>query len=218
MSRRGRSPIRAGWSRTVVPITPEMRVVDLGSGAFPHPRADFLCDRDLDDDVHRAGAGLVIDRPLVRADATELPFSTGSVDFLIVSHLAEHIADPDEFCAELARVAKAGYIETPSPLADYLLDEDYHLWRVGNRNGVLEFRPKPPKPAWIDRTCRRIYRVFYAGQPTCGQHTLDLPDNAVGTAARFSLRALGAILNRSGIMHTRVTFSPTQPLRWRVVE
>ena len=51
--------IRAGWSKTKVPISPDMLVVDIGSGAFPHPRADMLCDRELTDDTHRAGAKVI---------------------------------------------------------------------------------------------------------------------------------------------------------------
>lgn len=208
--------VRAGWSRRRLPITPDMRVLDLGSGAFPSPRADLLCDRDLVDNRHRAGLPLVIDRPLVRADATALPFRNGAVDFIIVSHLAEHIEDPDAFCRELARVASAGYVETPSPLADYLLDEEYHLWRIGLRHGVLEFRRKRPKRPWVARACDRFYAVFYAPQPSCEKPTVTLPDNALGRAASFALRAVGGVLNRVGVMHTRYLFLPTRPLRWRV--
>jgi len=208
--------VRAGWSRTPLPITPEMVVLDLGSGAFPNARANILCDRDLVDNRHRAGLAVVIDRPLVRADATALPFGTGSVDFVIASHLAEHIEDPEAFCAELARVSKAGYIETPSPLADYLLDEEYHIWRVGHRNGALVFRAKAPRSRLRATLTDQFYKVFYAGQPSCERPTHDLPDNALGRAAALALRALGGVLNRLGVMHTRYLFTPTRPMRCEV--
>lgn len=210
--------IRGGWSRTPLPITPDMLVVDLGSGAFPNVRADLLCDRELVDNRHRAGMPVVVDRPLVQADATALPFHDNAIDFLIVSHLAEHIEDPDAFCHELGRVAKGGYIETPSPLADFVLDEDYHIWRVGVRHGVLEFRAKQAKPAWIKYLCDRVYWVFYSPQPTCEKPTWELPRGFSGHTIRVILTGLGAVLNRSGAMHTRLVFTPMLPLRWRIVE
>ena len=214
----GASVVRGGWSRTALPVTPGMVVLDLGSGAFPNPRADLLCDRELVDNRHRAGLAVVVDRPLVRADATQLPFRDGAIDFVIVSHLAEHIEDPDAFCRELARVAKGGYLETPSPAADFVLDEEYHLWRVGARDGVVEFRDKPPKPRWARALCDRAYWLFYAPQPSCEKPTWELPANPLGRAIGFVLKALGAVLNRAGLMHTRVTWTPTKPLRWRVDE
>jgi ubiquinone/menaquinone biosynthesis C-methylase UbiE len=106
-----------------VPVEDGMLVVDIGSGAFPNPRADVLCDRELTDNRHRSGMAAVVDRPFVVADVTALLFRDGSIDFAIVSHLAEHVADPVAMCDELRRVAKAGYIETPSPLAEWLLEE-----------------------------------------------------------------------------------------------
>jgi hypothetical protein len=155
-------------------------------------------------------------RPLVCADVTSLPFRDGAVDFVIVSHLAEHVEDPDAMCRELVRVAAAGYLETPSRAADYVLDEEYHLWRVGRRDGVLEFRSKPPKSARLQRALDRVYAVFYAAQPTCAKPTYELPGGPIGTVCRYALRGVGGVLNRSGLMHTRVVFTPVRPLRWQV--
>lgn len=209
--------IRAGWSRTPIPITPDMLVLDVGSGAFPHPRADICVDRDLHDDRHRAGATLVVDRPLVCADVAALPFRDGAFGYVIASHLAEHVDDPEAFCREVSRVAEAGYVETPSPLADVLLHEEYHLWRVGEQDGTLVFRRKGPRPALQARLCDAFYRVYNAAQPGCERPTMQLPDNLPGRAARLAMRALGGVLNRTGVMHTRLRFSPVRPLRWRVV-
>lgn len=176
-----------------------------------------MCDRDLSDNRHRAGLSLLVDRPLVCASADALPFRDGSIDFVIVSHLAEHIEDPDPFCEEIARVACAGYIETPSPIADYLLDEEYHIWRVGSRRGVLEFHDKPKKADWIASMCDRFYAMFYAAQPSCEKRTYSLPSNIVGRIVKIVIRSVGGLLNRSGVMHTRYIFTPMKPLRWRIV-
>jgi SAM-dependent methyltransferase len=193
-----------------------MLVLDLGSGAFPNPRADLLCDRDLVDNRHRAGLPVVVDRPLVRADATALPFRDKSVDFVIASHLAEHVTEPEAFCAELARVARAGYIETPSPLADYLLDEEYHIWRVGRHGDRIRFRAKGPRSKLRAALTDRFYMVFYAAQPSCERPTYTLPEGPLGQVAAFALRAFGGVLNRLGLMHTRYLFTPKRPLRCEV--
>jgi hypothetical protein len=209
--------IRAGWSRTAIPVTPEMTVLDVGSGAFPNPRATVCVDRDLHDNRHRAGAALVRDRPLVCADVSALPFREKAFDFVIASHLGEHVDDPDSFCRELSRVADAGYIETPSPLADVLLHEDYHVWRVSFRHGAMTFRRKTSRSPIVATICDRFYRVYNAAQPQCERPTYHLPDNVFGRVATVALRALGGVLNRVGVMHTRVHFAPTSPLRWRIV-
>lgn len=210
------SPVRGGWSRTPLPISAEMLVLDLGSGAFPNERSDILCDRDLADNCHRAGLDIVVDRPMVRADAGALPFRSGAFDFVIASHIAEHVEDPDVFCSELGRVASGGYIETPSPIADRVLHEDYHLWRVEFRDGTLVFEAKRAPKQWERRVFGTIYKVFYAGQPSCAQATYELPPGWLGRAATWVLRALGATLNRLGVMHTKCLFSPMKPLQWRV--
>jgi hypothetical protein len=207
--------VRAGWSRTKLPVTPGMLVLDLGSGAFPNARADILCDRELVDNRHRAGVPIVVDRPMVVADATALPFRPQAFDFAIVSHLAEHIVDPGPFCVEVARVAAAGYLETPSPLADVLLHEDYHLWRVGSDDGTMVFGTKPPRTRWRARWTDAFYRVFYAGG-TCERPTHTLPRGPMGAVAGRLLWLVGGVLNRSGVMHTRIHFSPVRPLRWKI--
>lgn len=42
------------------------------------------------------------------------PFEDGCFDFAICSHLLEDVRDPIAVCRELARVARAGYVEVPS--------------------------------------------------------------------------------------------------------
>lgn len=208
--------VRGGWSRTLLPITDEMLVLDLGSGAFPNPRADILCDRDLADNCHRGGRNLVVDRPMVRADAGKLPFRDGTFDFVIASHIAEHLEDPESFCSEISRVAEGGYIETPSPIADRVLHEDYHLWRVALRRGVLVFDWKLARKTWERRTFGPIYKVFYAEQGSCAQPTYRSPPGWMGRVIGLSLRTLGGVLNRLGIMHTRCMFTPMKPLRCEI--
>src|SRR4029077_14805498 len=130
---------------------------DVGSGTFPNARADLLCERDLVDDRHRGGLPITVDRPLVRGDGLDLPFRDGAVDFVIASHIAEHVDDPVRFCAELSRIASAGYIETPSPLFEWLFDVEYHEWVVSRQRSGLRFRRKRPRRRWQVLLTEPIY-------------------------------------------------------------
>ena len=63
----------------------------------------------------------------------KLPFSDKEFDYVILSHVLEHVEDIVKFKSELERVAKSGYIELPTKLADNLVfdfvEEKYaHKW------------------------------------------------------------------------------------------
>lgn len=58
------------------------------------------------------------------------PFPDRFFDFAICSHLLEDVRDPLAVCRELNRVAKAGYIETPSRLREIFSKERRSLVRL----------------------------------------------------------------------------------------
>lgn len=72
---------------------------------------------------------------------------------MICTHVLEHVDDPAQACRELIRVAKAGYIETPSELNERLFGGGpIHKWMVSlSDNGTLRFRqkPRPYMDEWI---------------------------------------------------------------------
>lgn len=213
----GRRTLTLGWSRTTVEVTEGGPILDLGSGAFPNAGADILCDGSLDDSRHRHGLAAVIDRPMVVARAEALPFRDGAFAFLIASHIAEHVEDPAGFCREMGRVAQAGYVETPSPLADRLLEEEYHLWRVASSDGSLTFTGKTEDDRRPRRLTGAFYRAYNAGEE-CARPTPRLPGGPVGRLLGTVLLVLRAALNRTGLMHTRHVFGADAPLRWEVRE
>jgi hypothetical protein len=92
-------------------------VVDLCPGKFPFPWARAVrCGWGSD------GTDITRDR---------LPFDDQSVDFLYCRHTLEDLLDPSWAMGEIARVAKSGWIETPSALAECcrLLDAGRPAWR-----------------------------------------------------------------------------------------
>lgn len=118
-------------------------VLEIGSGHNPKPRADVLCDKFIEDDEQRGG-GIVADRPLVAADGQYLPFADGTFDYVICSHVLEHVEEPTSLIAELMRVARRGYIETPSEIAERIYGWPYHHWLVNKIDGRLVLQKKHP--------------------------------------------------------------------------
>ena len=135
-------------SKTLVEYDDDWLVLDIGSGHNPHQRANVIVDRYLFDDDDVAGrSGREVKIPegtlFVLADGNALPFRDKTFDFAICSHVLEHVESLDTFCSELNRVASAGYIETPSKLAELLRHAHYHIWFVSCKKDNLLFEPAP---------------------------------------------------------------------------
>ncbi len=84
------------------------------------------------------------DKSFVKITEKKLPFQDKEFDFVIASHVIEHIEDISYFLNELSRIGKRGYIEVPSRLEDNLVFENKkdHLWHlifddVGNQLKVF---------------------------------------------------------------------------------
>jgi SAM-dependent methyltransferase len=121
-------------------------VLDVGSGDSPNPRADILFDRLIGAD-HRCGNKVVIDRPSVFGDAHGLPFKDKSFDYVIASHVLEHMSDPQLFISELQRVAYAGYIEVPSAIFESISPLHVHCNEIlfSDSNKLLIRKKKSPE-------------------------------------------------------------------------
>ncbi len=125
-------------------IRPDDFVLEIGSGHNPKTRSDILCDKFINDDLQRGGS-IVADRPFVEADGQYLPFADASFSYIICSHILEHVEDPVLLIRELTRVASAGYIETPSEIAERLYGWPYHNWMVNLVNNRLVIQKKAVK-------------------------------------------------------------------------
>lgn len=147
-------------------------VLDLGSGQNPNLRANVLCDKYVIDNTERAFEAPVFmdSRPFVIADGSILPFKDKSFDFVICSHVLEHVDEPEKFLNELQRVAKRGYIETPHPIYERMTGGFlFHKWFVLNDDGKLIVQKKPKGTLDSDlqdffqkifTTYDNIYRTF----------------------------------------------------------
>lgn len=148
---------------TELRIPKNARVLEIGGGGFPHPKTSLILDKFLLEDgmCQRGGADLVIDRPFVHADACKMPFLDKSFDYVIASHVIEHIseAEIESFVREINRVGNAGYIEAPGPLYETLRDIPEHLWFVVCAGNTVHLAPKRKKD--IPPQKRLVNPMFY---------------------------------------------------------
>ena len=100
-------------------------VLDIGCGYSANEYANTICDiQDLSE--------FYKDKKFVQLKNNQLPFENNQFDFVIASHVMEHVQDLSLFISELERISKKGYIEVPSKLEDNLVFENKkeHLWHM----------------------------------------------------------------------------------------
>ncbi len=123
------------------------RVLEIGPGTSPHSRSDVLLEKKFDDDLEHAKqcGGTPIARSDPRTvfyDGDRFPFSDGEFDYVICSHVVEHVKDVNNFFSEMFRVGKSGYIEYPLIYYEYVFDIPEHLNVFMMRENVLIYAKK----------------------------------------------------------------------------
>ena len=100
-------------------------ILDIGCGYNANKFAKVICDvQDLSNHYK--------DKKFIRLTEKKLPFKDKEFDFVVASHVMEHVEDVDFFIKELERVSKKGYVELPTKLEDNLVFENKkdHLWHM----------------------------------------------------------------------------------------
>ena len=101
------------------------KILDIGCGYTAHKNANVVCDvQDL--------SSVYKEKDFVKLTSNILPFKDKEFDFVIASHVIEHVKDVEIFIKELQRVSPKGYIELPTKLEDNLVFENKkdHLWHM----------------------------------------------------------------------------------------
>ena len=100
-------------------------ILDIGCGYTAHKNASVVCDIQDLSHVYK-------EKNFVKLTSNILPFTDKEFDFVIASHVIEHVKDVEVFIQELQRVSSKGYIELPTKLEDNLVFENKkdHLWHM----------------------------------------------------------------------------------------
>lgn len=151
-------------ARILAELRPEDIVLDVGGWACPFNRANYVVDAGPYESrgayAKWGGAAsqggelehFTPDTWFVRdlCDRVPLPFASKSIDFAICSHTLEDLRDPLWVCSELIRVAKRGYIEVPSRVAEtsrgwehrHMAGLSHHRWLIEIEGSQIRFMMK----------------------------------------------------------------------------
>jgi methyltransferase family protein len=133
---------------------PDDLILDVGGWASPFGRANWVLDLMPYETrgqygperggPERFASDTWVTRDICARDPW--PFADDQFDFVICSHTLEDVRDPVWVCSELARVAKAGYIEVPSRLEEQSygfqgpwVGWGHHHWLTDLTEDGLEF-------------------------------------------------------------------------------
>lgn len=123
-------------------ILPNDRVLEIGPGGSPHPRSDVFLEMkfaDKDEEILQRSSSPILktDKPVIYYDGGKFPFSDQEFDYIICSHVLEHVADTQFFINELQRVANKGYLEYPTIYYEYLYNMPTHLNFLLQKDGKI---------------------------------------------------------------------------------
>ena len=113
------------YIQTTLSKNSDWKILDIGCGYSANEFANTICDvQDL--------SKFYKDKNFIKLENKQLPFKDNEFDFVIASHVLEHVEDFKFFISELERISKKGYIELPTKLEDNLVFENKndHLWHM----------------------------------------------------------------------------------------
>ena len=123
---------------------PNWNILDIGCGYTANQHASTVADvQDL--------SNFYKNKNFIKINDKKLPFKDNEFDFVITSHVIEHVENFQFFINEIERIAKQGYIELPTRLGDNIVFENSkdHIWwlvyddvsnvlKVSKKNQILE--------------------------------------------------------------------------------
>ena len=139
------------------------RVLEIGPGATPYFRSDVFLELQYDDEQERiAQSGhvgiLQTNKQIIYYDGGKFPFEDKEFDYVICSHVLEHVPDADFFLSEIQRVGKMGYLEFPTVYYDYIYNFPEHQLFLLQKNSVINWMTKEESGL---KKYASIQRFFY---------------------------------------------------------
>jgi ubiquinone/menaquinone biosynthesis C-methylase UbiE len=138
---------------------PSWKVLDIGCGYTANENATVVSDvQDL--------SNFYKNKKFVKITEKKLPFKDNEFDFVITSHVIEHVDDFQFFISEIERISKKGYIELPTKLGDNLVFENSndHLWMFeydDNSNILLASKKQEFIEPFVSvSTAKKLEKIF----------------------------------------------------------
>jgi len=138
---------------------PNWKVLDIGCGYTANENATVVSDvQDL--------SNFYKNKKFVKITEKKLPFEDNEFDFVITSHVIEHVDDFQFFISEIERISKKGYIELPTKLGDNLVFENSndHLWMFeydDNSNILLASKKQEFIEPFVSvSTAKKLEKIF----------------------------------------------------------
>mgnify|MGYP001225835318 FL=1 len=140
-------------------LNPDWKILDIGCGYTAHEKATVICDiQDL--------SSFYKNKKFIKLDNKNLPFKDKEFDFVIASHVIEHVEDVEYFISELQRISSKGYIELPTILEDNLVFENKndHLWHMEfddvNNHLLISKRVQYLEPVLTVSIAKKLSKYF----------------------------------------------------------
>ena len=138
---------------------PNWKVLDIGCGYTANENATVVSDvQDL--------SNFYKNKKFVKITEKKLPFKDNEFDFVITSHVIEHVDDFQFFISEIERISNKGYIELPTKLGDNLVFENSndHLWMFeydDNSNILLASKKQEFIEPFVSvSTAKKLEKIF----------------------------------------------------------
>ena len=138
---------------------PSWNILDIGCGYDANKFASVICDvQDLSNHYS--------DKKFIKLIDKKLPFEDNEFDFVIASHVMEHVKDVEFFIKEIQRVSKKGYIELPTMLEDNLVFENKkdHLWHMDfddvENKLLISKKTQYFEPILSVSSIKKLYTIF----------------------------------------------------------
>lgn len=132
------------FKEKITAIKKNYRVLEVGPGGSPYPRSDVYLEKNFSDEeetIAQKGFSLnkIDEKKTVYYDGGKFPFKDKEFDYVICSHVLEHVPESDLplFICELERVAKRGYIEFPNVFYELINFQPVHLWFMNYHNNQI---------------------------------------------------------------------------------
>ena len=135
------------------------KILDIGCGYTANENANIIADvKDL--------SVFYKDKKFIQITEKNLPFADNEFDFIISSHVIEHVENFEFFIKELERISKKGYVELPTRLADNIVFENQsdHIWwfKFDDKNNQLVVSKKNQliEPFLSVASAKKIEKIF----------------------------------------------------------